>query len=389
MLDMVFNGSSSRRSSSMAQVDLVFDNSDQSLPIDHHEVTITRKLYRSGESEYLLNREASRLKDIRELFMDTGVGVDAYSVIEQGRVDGLLQSSPTERRTIFEEAAGISKYKARRREAERKLERTQQNLLRVADIIEEMEKRLRSVRLQAGKARRFKEHEARLNELRSTFSLAEYHRFTEEIGRLTGEAQTRTDRATALRTEIDRNEAENSQVTLRLDQLAEEISTADNQLVQAKSDLAAQQERIEAAGRRAEEQQALRGRLRERLATDDQRMAEARSELDEVQQAAVALQQQTHDRQAEIDGLHERDQALARELTEAQAILEDEKAGIIDLLRQSAQTHNEIIRLNTHRESLLGQKGRLSQRDEQISSELAIQLEQRLLWKCVCARSRN
>ncbi|MEK7732037.1 MAG: AAA family ATPase, partial [Planctomycetota bacterium] len=168
MADMIFNGSSTRKSSGVAQVDLVFDNTDRTLPVDQTEITVTRKLYRSGESEYLLNREVARLKDVRELFMDTGIGVDAYSVIEQGRVDQLLQSSPVDRRIIFEEAAGISKYKARKREAERKLERTQQNLLRVADVIEELEKRLRSVKLQAGKARSFKEYQARLNDLRSS-----------------------------------------------------------------------------------------------------------------------------------------------------------------------------------------------------------------------------
>ena len=109
MIDMIFNGSTSRRASSLAQVDLVFDNTDRSLAIDQDEVIVTRKLYRSGESEYQLNRQTGRLKDIRELFMDTGIGGETYAVIEQGRVDGLLQSSPQERRAIFEEAAGISK----------------------------------------------------------------------------------------------------------------------------------------------------------------------------------------------------------------------------------------------------------------------------------------
>ena len=377
MTDMIFNGSSARRASSLAYVDLVFDNTDRSLPFDHGEITITRKLYRSGESEYQLNHETARLKDIRELFMDTGVGVDAYSVIEQGKVDSLLQSNPTERRTIFEEAAGISKYKARRREAERRLDRTQQNLLRVADVIEELEKRLRSVKLQAAKARRFKEYEARLTELRSSFALAEYHRFTSDIQRQNSEVQRRSDEVTALRTEIDRHEAEGSQVTLRLDRLAEEINQADNQFVQAKSEVAAQEERIEAAGKRVEEQQTLLERSQDRLTADDDRLTKARGQLDEVQQAAVALEQQTRELQARTDDLQEKDRTLAREMTEALATLDDEKAGIIDLLRKSAQTHNEIIRLNTHRESLVGQKGRLSQRDEQIAAELEPNLEQK------------
>ncbi len=377
MSDMVFSGSSTRKSSSVAQVDLVFDNADRVLPLDQEEVTVTRKLYRSGESEYLLNRETTRLKDVRELFMDTGVGVDAYSVIEQGRVDSLLQSSPVDRRAIFEEAAGISKYKARRREAERKLERTQQNLLRVEDIVAELEKRLRSVKLQAGKARSYKQYEACLNELRSSHAMAEYHRFTEQINGLTREVEQRTDLVTGLRTEIGRHEADEAHLLSRMDGVSEEINKADAAFLQAKSELLAQEERIESARQREEEQQALLARVNERRESDTQRHEEMRRELAESEASAVVLQQQTHDFKVRIEQLVERDRSLARDLTQAQAILEDEKSGIIDLLRQSAQLHNEIVRLNTHRESLVDQKGRLSERDARIAAELECTLEQK------------
>ncbi len=377
MADMIFNGSSSRRSSSVAQVDLVFDNADRTVPFDQDEVTVTRKLYRSGESEYLLNRHVARLKDVRELFMDTGIGADAYSVIEQGKVDNLLQSSPADRRIIFEEAAGISKYKARRRETERRLERTEQNLLRVADIIDELERRLRSVKLQAGKARRFKEYEARLNELRSTYAMAEYHRLTQSCEHLDREVAGHSDRATALRTQIDQKEADQAEVTLKIDGLVARVSSTDNQLVQARSDLAAQEERIEGARNRVQEQQGLMDRANERLEADTRRHEGTREDLARVQESAEVLQQQTLDFHRLIDELNEQDRSKAREFTQAQAILEDEKAGIIDLLRRNAQTHNEIIRLNKERESLLGQKGRLSARDSQIASELEATLEHR------------
>ncbi len=377
MGDMIFNGSTTRRSSSVAQVDLQFDNSDRSIPYDQPEVTVSRKLYRSGESEYLINGTVARLKDIREMFLDTGIGVDAYSVIEQGRVDQLLQSSPVERRIIFEEAAGISRYKARKKEAERKLERTNQNLLRVADVIEELEKRLRSVKLQAGKARNYMEYQGRLNELRSSFALAEYHRFTVELNRLGRESQERSDEVTALRTQIDQAEAEESQVALQIDRLSQEISQADNQLVQLKANIAAQDQRIDSSRRRIEEQSVLQTRITERLESDRVRLEEHRTELETVQHSAHELQEQTHAYHAKIDELNRQDAELARDLTQAQAILEDEKAGIIDLLRKSAQTHNEIVRLNTHRESLIGQKGRLSQRDAQIRVELESSLNQK------------
>src|SRR5688572_15934064 len=180
MLDVIFNGSGGRKPAGMAEVVLVFDNPKREdgtrhLPIDTDEVSVGRRLFRDGTSEYQVNNQASRLKDIRELFLDTGVGVDAYSVIEQGRVAALLEANPAERRLIFEEAAGISKYKIKKKEAQRKLDKVDQNLLRVNDIVEEVEKRLRSVKIQAGRARTYQEYSTKLSELRLTYSLQDYH----------------------------------------------------------------------------------------------------------------------------------------------------------------------------------------------------------------------
>ncbi len=377
MMDMIFNGSTTRRSSGVAQVDLVFDNADRSLPLEREEISVTRKLYRSGESEYLMNNEVSRLKDIRGLFLDTGVGVEAYSIIEQGKVDSLLQSSPMERRLIFEEAAGISRYKARKREAERKLERTHQNLLRVNDIVEELEKRLRSVKLQAGKARNYLEYEARLKELKAGFSMAEYDRLSQSLRILSAKVQECSDRATGLRTEIDRREADGSQVTVRLDAMAERINSVDNQLVRSRADLAAQEERMATASKRREEQALLQDRAVERHQAGLQRLEETQRELGDVEKSSQELEQRTQELRGRVAELNEQDRLLARELTQVQAVLEDEKAGVIELLRKSAHTHNEIVRLNTHRESLVDQKGRLAQRDAQIAAELESQCRQR------------
>ena len=139
MADVIFNGSVSRGVQNTAEAALVFDNAEMLLAIDAAEVHITRRVYRSGEGEYLINRQPCRLRDIRELFSGTGAATEAYSVIEQGKVDVLLQSSPRDRRTIFEEAAGISRFKAKKIESLRRLERVEQNLLRMADIVDEVE----------------------------------------------------------------------------------------------------------------------------------------------------------------------------------------------------------------------------------------------------------
>src|SRR5262249_25090964 len=166
MADVIFNGSASRRSLGLAEVTMTLDNNRGFLRAEGSEGQGTRRVYRSGEGEYPLKRQPCRLPATQERFPGSGAGTDAYSIIEQGRVDVLLQASTRERRVIFEEAAGISRFKAKKTETLRKLERVDQNLQRLQDIIEEVEKQLRSVKLQAAKAQRYQEHSARLRELR-------------------------------------------------------------------------------------------------------------------------------------------------------------------------------------------------------------------------------
>src|SRR5438477_3905418 len=211
MADVIFNGSASRRSLGLAEVTMTFDNSRQTLATDAAEVQITRRVYRSGEGEYLINQQLSRLKDIKDLFLGSGAGGDAYCIIEQGRVDVLLQASTKDRRTIFEEAAGISRFKAKKIETLRKLERVDQNLQRLQDIIDEVEKQLRSVKLQAAKAERFQEYTNRLKELRLGLGLEEYHQLTQRLesevavlDNLKAELEQRSARAVAFEQETQR-----------------------------------------------------------------------------------------------------------------------------------------------------------------------------------------
>src|SRR5207249_3837686 len=181
MADVIFNGSTTRRSLGLAEVTMTFDNSRRLLAIEGDEVQITRRVYRDGEGEYLINQQPSRLKDIKELFLGSGAGADAYCIIEQGRVDVFLQASTSERRTVFEEAAGISRFKAKKIETLRKLERVDQNLQRARDILDEVEKQLRSVKLQAAKAQRYQEYSNRLKELRVALGLQEFHKLAEQL----------------------------------------------------------------------------------------------------------------------------------------------------------------------------------------------------------------
>ena len=153
--DVIFVGTQNRKSLGFAEASIVIDNSDGKLPIEYNEVTVTRKLYRSGETGYFINKVPCRLKDILELFMDTGIGKDGYSIIGQGKIDEILSNKSEDRRHIFEEAAGIVKYRVRKVESEKKLEQTKLNLLRINDILTEIEGQIGPLKIQAEKAKRF------------------------------------------------------------------------------------------------------------------------------------------------------------------------------------------------------------------------------------------
>src|SRR5512136_3121010 len=173
MEDVIFGGSESRKPLGMAEVSLVFSTDDGRVPskyLNYSEIQVTRRLFRDGESEYLLNRTPCRLLDIAELFMDTGVGARAYSIIEQGKIGMILLAKPEERRFLIEEAAGVTKFKARKQVALKKIEVTRQNLVRIGDIISEIKRQLNSLHRQAKKAEKFRAYREELKEIELLFA---------------------------------------------------------------------------------------------------------------------------------------------------------------------------------------------------------------------------
>jgi chromosome segregation protein len=244
MQDVIFSGARSRQPSDLAEVTLTFDNTSKLLQIESEEVHVSRRLFRSGESVYRINDRDCRLRDIRELLMDTGVNVNAYSIIAQGRVDMLLQATPIERRQVFEEAAGISKVRARRTEAQRKLERTRQNLISVDSVLDEMERRLRSVKLQAGKARNFREYDSRLRELRSSYALTEYHLLRQEHDRTQAELTELAEKLATLRKSLSEQDAGAAELDRQTQQQAEQVHEAEGRLSQLQIEQSTYRERI-------------------------------------------------------------------------------------------------------------------------------------------------
>lgn len=223
MEDVIFNGTVNRKPTSMAEITLIFDNSKNVLPIDYSEVAITRRLFRTGESEYLLNKMPVRLKDIKDMFLDTGIGTDSYSIMAQGNIDYILQSKPEERRFIFEEVAGVSKYKVRREEALRKLEKIGQDMLRINDILSELESQKNKLDYQARKAKQYRKNVEELKKCEVT-SLVKRHR--EVKGKsmpLADELNKHKEEFSKLLAESDSNEAKISELKIVLASKEEEL----------------------------------------------------------------------------------------------------------------------------------------------------------------------
>ena len=181
MEDVIFNGTEKRKAQSMCEVTLTFDNADHKLPTDYEEVAVTRRMFRSGESEYCLNGRNVRLKDISELFRDTGIGKDGYSIISQGRVDEILSNKSNDRRTALEEAAGVMRYRVRKEEAERKLDNTERNMERIADMLKELSERLGPLEEQSATARTFLKLREELKDLEVNLFLYQSDRSHERL----------------------------------------------------------------------------------------------------------------------------------------------------------------------------------------------------------------
>ncbi|MHC4290738.1 MAG: chromosome segregation SMC family protein, partial [Planctomycetota bacterium] len=290
MADVIFSGSSSRKPSGMAEVSLFFSDV-RGLGLEQDDLQISRRLFRSGDSEYLLNNKSCRLKDIRELFMDTGIGVSAYSIIEQGQIDQLLKATTQDRRIIFEEAAGISKYKAHKKEALRKLDRTEQNLLRLADIVNEVQKQLRSIKLQAGKARNYLEYSDRLKELRVNYSLSEYDRIITQRDQKRISLAEQKDRFSETAAVVARCDTAVTELASELLETDSQISHWDGTLISARSRIEQQNDRIGFLNHRIEELQERKqnaveqiDKLTEQTRHLSTQLASCQNNLEEVQQ---------------------------------------------------------------------------------------------------------
>ncbi|MBI2900716.1 MAG: chromosome segregation protein SMC [Planctomycetes bacterium] len=336
MLDVIFKGAEGVSPMGFAEVSLTLDNSDKTLPVEYEEVTITRRMYRSGEGEYYLNRSPVRLRDIREMLYGTGIGTDNYSVIEQGKIDRLVLSNPRERRLVFDEAAGISRYRAKKREAEMRLDKVTNDLLRLDDIVREVQRELRSTRVHAGRAHRYRELSAELAEKRRRLFLHEERTLrtrAEEIAR--GLADLGESRGAleanlaARRSALEEREAERDGIEARCAALASELASAES-----RAGYLAQS--VESSERRRGELDAERSRL----------ASESEVQVRKETETGARLEDLTRERERA-------DEELARLRTgveEAQTALEDANRECARIARELERAKSEAMEL-AHKEA--------------------------------------
>lgn len=324
MMDVIFAGSSSFKALGVAQVTLTIDNSRGLLPMDYEEIQITRRLFRSGDSEYQLNKTPCRLRDIHELLMGTGVGKSAYSILEQGRVDQIMNAKPIERRYLIEEAAGISKYKARKVQTLRKLERTDTDLSRLQDLISEVERQVNSLKRQASKAERYKDLYDNCRRQEQALMVYRSRDLRERTAEVTGKLALANDRLAALRAELATQSAaeEDARDTegYLADQLRDEnqalfdikanMSTCENQIIRLNDQVAAHQRRLDQiAGEfteldvRAQELELRLEELSQRYKQGEESRQTHATQYEELRQAYSELEGNVRERTQRIEQL--------------------------------------------------------------------------------------
>jgi chromosome segregation protein len=352
MEDVIFSGSEGRSQVGLAEVTITFDNSDGGGPPSfsaYSEIQISRRLYRTGESEYLLNKTPCRLKDVHDFFRDTGIGTKGYTIVEQGRIAEIVSAKPEERRTLIEEAAGIGKYKARRREAETKIKSTEQNLLRVSDVLGEIRRQITSIERQARKASRFKRLRESLRVLELSMAVDDRRALLAEIETVRAHMTELGDEVTALETSAAERELAIQRKRIELAECERVLSAGSEQLLALRTEIKELEGQIE-FGRReretlAETAAARRGelaRLREKLIAQEVEVAETKDEFAAVENAV--------DSDREV--LAKAEEA-AREAKEGLEATERERAtansALVEVLTQIARAEDRLASLDDRR----------------------------------------
>ena len=371
MQDVIFSGTENRKPLSFASVSITLDNGDHKLPVDFNEVTVTRRLYRSGESEYLINGSGCRLKDIQEMFYDTGIGKEGYSIIGQGQIDKILSGKPEERRELFDEAAGIVKFKRRKNTTLKKLEEEKQNLVRVTDILSELTKQLEPLEKQSETARVYLAKRDELRELDVNLFLLENEengKKLKELEQILEQTQKELDKAQnaydQTKVEYERLEQELESLNARLDELKEQQQENALQKQQYESQRQILEEQILSGRQNCEHYQSRLSVLKDELAQREQQKEELTGQKNNLQTSLKAITEKLHTEEKHLE-------LINVNVEECSNAVEEGKNEIIEILNSRATTKGKAQRFDAMMEQLDIRKAEISQKILRLKSEEA------------------
>ena len=377
MQDVIFSGTENRKPLSYASVAITLDNSDHQLPIDYEEVTVARKLYRSGESEYLINGSTCRLKDVNELFYDTGIGKEGYSIIGQGQIDKILSGKPEERRELFDEAAGIVKFKRRKLLSVKKLEEERQNLLRVNDILAELEKQIGPLERQSEKAKEYLKKKESLKTYDINMFLLETERIRELLKSTEGKLALTQEELSEAGIRYEDMKQEYEAVEEQVDTIDESIEHAKNQLnettmlkQQLENKIALLKEQINSAHMNDEH-------YAQRALTNQSETGTREQQLKELGKERESLQTELKERKAVEDAAREELIEVQSRIAALSDGIEKNKSDIIELLNNRASTKAKIQKYDTMLEQIQVRKAQINQRILEARSEAELQNEEK------------
>lgn len=307
-LDVIFAGTQNRKSLGFAEASLVFDNSDGSLPIEYTEVTVTRKIYRSGETGYYINKTPCRLKDVLELFMDTGIGKDGYSIIGQGKIDEILSNKSEDRRHIFEEAAGIVKYRTRKEESEKKLEHTKLNLLRINDIITEIEGNLEPLQAQADKAKKYLNLREELKNIEIGLFVYNINKYKNELEKVVQDIEVMQNQCNDEEGKLEKVQLLKEELKSSIDEITENIESMSNLGFESQKQIEQLNSDINVA--------------KTRITNNNENTERYKKEIEEQNENIKSLKEEIEQKEAKKDSLKQNKEKFVTELNEKQSELE-------------------------------------------------------------------
>src|SRR5215471_7148327 len=382
MADVIFNGADTRKPVGFAEVSLTFTDCAEQFGIGWHDVRVTRRVYRDGNSEYLLNKTPCRLRDIQSLFADTGIARTAYSMMEQGRIDMILSSRPEDRRAVFEEAAGITKYKTQKREALRKLEATEANLLRIGDVIKEVKRQIGSLQRQAGKARRYQALHADLRVLETHHASKQLTSLERDLVASREEIERLMETEKATRAQIENGENSLAEERAALDQIDTEIAESRAEVQRLDSEITTHRNRVDFNRQRGEELTELIERGQHDVGDAENKRNQQAAQIKQTNRSIAEIEQQLKAKEAELTELsilageiHKKRSDRVTRLRELQLALSKSESRISALEEELTGTKARRELTHAQIEQLLKEIEVLAKARDKIVGQIAVSLK--------------